>query len=138
MELRRILDQDFALLAPGEVHGAGKRVIKAGGPGSGCHGENCGRHGGGKGTDKTHLPKSATIPGFKNKFNQSVRLVQKYGWKKTSENARDVKFKHSSVRGVLNVDKSSGDFQHTFGGSVSHDGDHNELKEHMLTLHEGK
>lgn len=35
--------------------------MEAGGPGSGCRGENCGRHGGGRGTDKTHLPKDVVV-----------------------------------------------------------------------------
>jgi hypothetical protein len=38
-----------------------KLKLSAGGPGSGCHGDNCGRHAGGRGEDKTHVPKDALV-----------------------------------------------------------------------------
>lgn len=46
--------------------------MDAGGPGSGCKGPNCGRHGGGKGTDKTHVPKKATVDRFADPSHERI------------------------------------------------------------------
>lgn len=73
--LRQIVDkQTVADGVMGNVY-----QLLAGGPGSGCQGPNCGRHGGGKGTDKTHVPKKATLGTLR---EQVISGKFKGGWKR--------------------------------------------------------
>ena len=112
--------QGFDILASGDGTGLQAkqpRELAAGGPGSGCHGSNCGRHGGGKGTDKTHVPKSATVGVPRDKIAQQgirdigrkaagiAKLAQRAGNKQLEKLATKIA-EHAKAGNVKGVEKA--------------------------------
>lgn len=102
----------------------GETNVDAGGAGSGCHGPNCGRYGGGKGTDKTHVPKSVVVQHHK---DLERNFGKRPSWQPDSKGT-DVLEKH---HGALNkmgfkyshsTGQGGGHIMHTYKDSATSEG----------------